>query len=98
MQCPRSVMLWNKIDNALRQAHLFPQLRAVCDVADYDLRALGGFEMVVRIVARLVLDKMLGRGCFAYIMIKGADTRQKGIRTDSAAGFFGQLTDGMRMP
>ena len=79
MQRARAVMLRNEIDDPLRQAHLFRQLRAVCDVADYDLRALCGLQSVVRIFASLVLDKMLGRGRFADVVIKRTDPRQQAV-------------------
>ena len=53
------------------------------------------FQFVVRIFAKLVFDKMFGRGGFANVVIKCADSRQQSVCTDGATGFFGQLSDGV---
>ena len=55
------------------------------------------FELVVRVFAQLVFDKMFGRGGFSDVVIKRADSRQQSVCADNAARFFRKLPDGVRM-
>jgi hypothetical protein len=47
----------------------------------------------VRIVAELILDKMLGCSRLADVVIKSSDAGEESIAADYAAGFFRQLPD-----
>ena len=97
MQRPRAVMLRDKIDDPLRQAHFLCELHAVSHVADDDLCALRGLEPVVRVLAELVFDKVFRSGRFPDVVIKCADAGQQRVSADDSAGFFGKLADGVRM-
>ncbi len=97
MQRSRAVMLRNKINYSCRQTHFPCQFCAVSYVADDNFRALRRFQTVVRISARLIFDKMFGRGGFSDVVIKCADACQQTVCADDAAGIFRQLSDGVRM-
>src|SRR5690606_29669095 len=66
-------------------------------MADDDLGALCRFQAVVRILAQLVLDEMLRGGGLSDVMIERSDTRQKCVAAYNPAGFFGKLSDRVRM-
>jgi hypothetical protein len=53
-------MLRNEVGDLLRQTDLFREPRAVGHVTRDDLRALVRTQPIVRIVALLVLDEILG--------------------------------------
>ena len=95
MQRPRAVMLRNKVDDSLRQAHFPGQFYAVCDMANDDLRTLDRLQTVVRILARLIFDEVFGCRGFADVVIQSSDSREQTIGANGAASFFSQLPNGM---
>jgi len=62
-----AVVLRNEVGDLLRQADLFRESRAVRHMARDDLRALVRTQSIVRVVALLVLDKVLGRRQLAAV-------------------------------
>ena len=97
MESPRTVVLRNKIDDPLGQAHLFRELCSVGHVADDDLGALCGFQAVMRVLAQLIFDEMLWCRRLPNVVIEGSDPRKQSITADDATSFFSELSDGMRM-
>jgi hypothetical protein len=54
-------------------------------------------QAVVRVVARLVLDEVFGRGQLADVVVERADAREQAVRADGARGVLGQPADGVRV-
>src|SRR6185369_4522387 len=90
-------MLRDEVGDPLRQSDLFRESRSVGDVTRDDLRALVWTQTIVRVVALLVFDEVLGRCEFADIVIERADACEQWIRPDRTTSVFRKLADRMRM-
>jgi hypothetical protein len=82
---------------AASQADLFGEPGAVRHVTGDDLGALVGTQAIVRIVALLVLDEVLGRSKLADVVIQRADTREQRVCADRATRVLRELADSVRV-
>jgi len=75
----------------LGQAEGARLLGAELDVAADDGRGEARRQLVVLVVARLVLDEVLGLLDLPDVVVVGADAREEGVRADLPAGRLGEV-------
>src|SRR2546425_12278659 len=97
MQGARAVMLRNKIRYPFGQSNFLRQSQPIGDMAGDYFCALQWLEMIVWIVTTLVLDKVIRRRDFSYVVVQRSDPAEHGICADSSARVFSQLADRVRM-
>src|SRR6266550_3323635 len=91
VQGARAMMLGNEIGYLLRQIDFFRQLNSIRDVAGDNSGTLRGAHVIVRVLALLVLNKVLRGRDLADIVIERSNARQQRICSNRATGVFCQL-------
>ena len=86
-------MLWNDVDDLLRQAGLPGHLDTVLDVGGDDQGGHRRRQAVMRIESALVLDEVLSMIDLADVVIEGAHAAQQAVGADRVGGLLGQRSD-----